>query len=337
MTASEERSPILDVRDLKVEFHTPKGAVQAVNGVSFSVDSGQTLGIVGESGCGKSTIALALMRLVADTGVSSGEVHFGGTDLMLLSSPQMRAVRGKELAMIFQDPMSALNPVVTLGKQIREALSVHTSLSRPTAQRRAVELLGQVGIPDPARRVSAYPYELSGGMRQRAMIAMAISCEPRLLIADEPTTALDVTVQAQILDLLSRLRSDLGMAIILVSHDLGVVAGMADSIQVMYSGYAVEYGSAEQVLLSARHPYTVALLKALVRIDEPRPDRLGAIPGSAPTLYSPAQECPFRSRCPEAHDACRTANPPLAALAEGRCVACWARTPVSSASPGGAS
>ncbi|MEV7005056.1 ABC transporter ATP-binding protein [Streptosporangium sp. NPDC051022] len=332
MTAPAPGVPLLEVDDLRVEFPTSAGTLHAVNGVSLRLSAGETLGIVGESGCGKSTIAMALMRLVAPPGrITSGRIRLDGTDLLTLGPAELRAVRGSGVAMIFQDPMSALNPVLTLGRQIREALSVHTGLRGRAMRERVVELLDLVGIPDPRARADAYPHELSGGMRQRVMIAMAISCEPKLLIADEPTTALDVTVQAQILDLLRRLRTELGMAIILVSHDLGVVAGLADRISVMYAGYQVENGTAEQLLLHPRHPYTTALIDSLARIDEPRPHRLRAIPGSAPTLYAPAACCPFEPRCGEALPACGDANPALAGVGAGQRVACWARAPLTGA------
>jgi oligopeptide transport system ATP-binding protein len=297
-----------------------------VNGVSFGIREGETLGLVGETGCGKSTVARALVGLLPPPGrVTAGTIDLAGVDLVSGSARELRRVRGNEVAMIFQDTLTALNPLMTVGAQIGEALRIHTRLRGAAARRRATELLDLVGLPDASARLSAYPHELSGGMRQRVMIALAISCSPRLLIADEPTTALDVTVQAQILDLLRQLRDELGMAILLISHDLGVMAGMADRVHVMYAGFIVEEGSVEDVLLAPRHPYTEGLIGSLAKIDMPRPRRLPSIPGATPTLFGAPRACPFRPRCPVAVARCESANPPLLPVAPGHTSACWVR------------
>jgi oligopeptide transport system ATP-binding protein len=327
---SERRLPgaqaLMEVRDLHVEYPGSATTLRAVNGVSFDVLPGETIGIVGESGCGKSTLARALMQLIPPPGeIRAGSVRFEGEELVGLDAEAMRRRRGDKMAMIFQDPMTALNPLLTVGAQLIEAIRVHNSLSHGQARSRAAELLELVGIPDPVARLSSYPHQMSGGMRQRVVIAMAISCNPTLLIADEPTTALDVTVQAQILDLLSKLRDELSMAIILVSHDLGVMAGIADHILVMYAGYVVEQGTVADVLSSPSHPYTIGLLQSLARLDRERPERLPAIPGSAPSLLEPAIQCPFMPRCPEAFDLCSQSNPALRPVAEGHSAACFAR------------
>jgi len=315
--------PLLDVRGLRVEFPTATHVVRAVNGVSFALYPGETIGLVGESGCGKSTTALAIVGLVPRPGrITAGSVLFKGSDLVALDERRMRQVRGGSIAMIFQDPMTALNPVMTIGAQIGEALYAHRGLRGAAAKRRAVELLELVGIPSARARLRSYPHQLSGGMRQRAMIASAISCEPQVLIADEPTTALDVTIQAQILEVMQSLKATLGMSIVLVSHNLGVVAGLADRIQVMYAGYIVEEGRSEGVLLGARHPYTAGLLQSLARIDEPRPRRLRAIPGTTPTMTALPAGCPFRPRCGHSIPDCATTNPPLRAVATGHRIAC---------------
>ncbi|MBI4493504.1 MAG: ABC transporter ATP-binding protein, partial [Chloroflexi bacterium] len=287
---------------------------------------GEALGLVGESGCGKSVGALSLMRLVPSPPgrTVEGEVLFQGRDLLKLSDDRIRRVRGNEIAMIFQDPMTSLNPVLTIGRQITEALELHKGMNGSTARKRAIELLDLVGIPAAAARIDDYPHQFSGGMRQRVMIAMALSCDPKLLIADEPTTALDVTIQAQILDLIKRLQKDLGMALILITHDLGVVAGIADKIRVMYAGYIVESAPSDEVFRNPRHPYTLGLLRSIPRIDEPRKEKLIPIEGLPPDLINAPPGCPFAPRCAYALDRCRQENPSLASVAEDHRIACWA-------------
>jgi oligopeptide transport system ATP-binding protein len=317
--------PLLEVRNLRTEFVTQEGIVHAVNGISYTLHEGEALGIVGESGCGKSVSALSLMRLVPSPPgrIVSGEVLFEGRDLLKLKDEEMRRIRGNKIAMIFQDPMTSLNPVLTIGRQISEALELHKGLDRRAARKRTIELLEMVGIPSARTRVDDYPHQFSGGMRQRVMIAMAISCEPRLLIADEPTTALDVTIQAQILDLINRLRRELGMALILITHDLGVVAGVCDRIAVMYAGYIVEEASAEDLFSDPRHPYTLGLLRSVPRIDQPRRERLIPIEGFPPDLIYLPQGCPFVPRCAYAVERCELENPALRPVAPGHRVACW--------------
>jgi oligopeptide transport system ATP-binding protein len=291
--------PLLDVVDLQTHFRTPDGVVKAVDGVSFSVERGATLGIVGESGSGKSVTSLSIMRLVPQPAgrIVGGEIRFGGTDLLRLSEREMRRVRSKQIGMVFQDPMTSLNPVLTVGRQLIEALELHMGLRGRAARRRVVELLDLVGIPSPEKRLDDLPHQFSGGMRQRVMIAMALSCEPQLLIADEPTTALDVTIQAQILELIGKLQEELGMAVLLITHDLGVVAGMADRIIVMYAGRVVEAGPTEQIFADPRMPYTIGLLQSIPRLDEERGHRLNPIRGLPPDLIDLSAACPFAPRC----------------------------------------
>jgi peptide/nickel transport system ATP-binding protein len=304
--------PLLEVKDLKVSFRTEDGIVRAVDGVSFSVAEGEVLGIVGESGSGKSVSMMSVMRLITDPNVIyEGDIVYRGKSLMALSGQAMRGVRGKEISMIFQDPMTSLNPVYTVGWQIEEQLHEHFDLSEREARRRVVELLAQVGIPRPDERVDDFPHQFSGGMRQRVMIALALSCNPGLLIADEPTTALDVTIQAQILELVKRLRSDFGSAIVLITHDMGVVADVADRILVMYAGRIVEQGEKEQIFYDAQHPYTWGLLGSIARLDRPKPRRLTAIAGQPPSLINKPRGCSFRPRCPQAFDRCRNEDPAL--------------------------
>ena len=298
-------TPLLEVRNLKVSFRTEDGVVQAVGGVSFAVSEGETLGIVGESGSGKSVTMMSVMRLIIDPNARfEGEVLYKGRDLMTMSQDQMRKVRGSEIAMIFQDPMTSLNPVYTVGWQIAEQIREHEQISKRAAHSRAVELLGAVGIPHPRERVDDYPHQFSGGMRQRVMIAMALSCSPDLLIADEPTTALDVTIQAQILNLIKKLREDFGSAVLLITHDMGVVADIADRVAVMYAGRVVEQGSKRDLFYDAQHPYTWGLLGSIARLDRPRPRRLTAIPGLPPSLISLPEGCSFGPRCPHRFDRC---------------------------------
>jgi peptide/nickel transport system ATP-binding protein len=304
--------PLLEVKDLKVSFRTEDGIVRAVDGVSFSVAEGEVLGIVGESGSGKSVSMMSVMRLITDPNVIyEGDIVYRGKSLMALSGQAMRGVRGKEISMIFQDPMTSLNPVYTVGWQIEEQLHEHFDLSEREARRRVVELLAQVGIPRPDERIDDFPHQFSGGMRQRVMIALALSCNPGLLIADEPTTALDVTIQAQILELVKRLRSDFGSAIVLITHDMGVVADVADRILVMYAGRIVEQGEKEQIFYDAQHPYTWGLLGSIARLDRPKPRRLTAIAGQPPSLINKPRGCSFRPRCPQAFDRCRNEDPAL--------------------------
>jgi oligopeptide transport system ATP-binding protein len=315
---------LLDVRDLRTRFFTRAGTVHAVNGVSFHVDRGESLGLVGESGCGKSVTALSIMGLVPSPGrIVSGEVMFDGRDLVTLGEAERERIRGNEIAMIFQDPMSYLNPVMPIGQQIGEALRIHRGLGRRAARVRAIELMELVGIPAARSRVDNYPHQFSGGMRQRVMIAMALSCEPKLLIADEPTTALDVTVQAQILELLQRLRMELGMALLLITHDLGVVAGIVDRVHVMYAGYIVETAPVDVAFEDPRHPYTLGLMASIPRLDAGRGARLTAIQGVPPGLVDPGIGCPFEPRCPFSVEQSACENPPLEAVAPDHEVACW--------------
>jgi peptide/nickel transport system ATP-binding protein len=305
-------SPLLEVEDLRVQFPTEDGIVHAVDGISYSVDTGKTLGIVGESGSGKSVSSLTLLGLTRTQGaLVEGRMLFGGEDLVTMSDDGLRRIRGNEIAMIFQDPLSSLHPFYKVGKQLTEAMQIHRPLSREAARKRAVELLELVGIPDPERRVDQFPHEFSGGMRQRAMIAMALANEPKLLIADEPTTALDVTVQAQILALLEDLQRRLGMAIIIITHDLGVVAEIADDIVVMYAGRIVEHAATERIFAEPQHPYTWGLLKSIPRLDNPRDEELIPISGRPPSLINRPSGCHFHPRCPYARDEHRRVDPRL--------------------------
>lgn len=311
---------LMEVKDLVTRFYTQEGVVYAVNNVSYKLNEGETLGIVGESGSGKSVHALSIMRLIAmpPGKIEKGEVMFQGRDLLKISNEEMRSVRGAEIAMIFQDPMTSLNPVLTIGTQITEALRLHMGMGQKEADERAAELLGLVGIPDAKRRLKNYPHQFSGGMRQRVMIAMALSCNPKLLIADEPTTALDVTIQAQIIELVKRLREQFGMAIIWISHDLGVVAGISDTVQVMYGGRIVERGPVEKVFSDTRHPYTLGLLKSLPRHDQRQGhERLTQIEGSPPDMRRPPKGCPFFARCTFRLPICEEVMPPLIPGPEG--------------------
>ena len=305
--------PLLEVRDLKVSFRTEDGIVRAVDGVSLSVAEGETLGIVGESGSGKSVTMMSVMRLINDPNAQfEGQVIYRGRDLMALSQDQIRGIRGAGISMIFQDPMTSLNPVYRVGWQITEQIRAHENVSRQAARSRAVELLGAVGIPHPAQRFNEFPHQFSGGMRQRVMIAMAVSCNPELLIADEPTTALDVTIQAQILALLRKLREDYGTAVVLITHDMGVVADTADRVAVMYAGRVVEQGSLREVFYQAQHPYTRGLLGSIARLDRPRPPRLPTIKGLPPSLIRLPEGCAFGPRCPYCFERCRHDVPLLA-------------------------
>jgi peptide/nickel transport system ATP-binding protein len=316
---------LLEVKGLKVRFTTEDGVVRAVDDVSFELDRGKVLGVVGESGSGKSVTAMTILGLTRDKNTAfEGEVLYRGENLLALPEARLREVRGNEIAMIFQDPMTSLNPVYTVGDQIVEAITTHEQASRQEAKRRAVELLRQVGIPNPQERVDDYPHQFSGGMRQRAMIAMALSCNPDVLIADEPTTALDVTIQAQILELLDRLRADFDSAVILITHDLGVVAEVADEIAVMYAGRIVERASKRQLFYDPQHPYTWGLLGSIPRLDRPKPKKLASIEGMPPSLINLPQGCKFRPRCPHAFDKC-IEEPELANHVEqrGHLDRCW--------------
>jgi oligopeptide/dipeptide ABC transporter ATP-binding protein len=316
--------PLLAVDGLTVQFWTDRGTIHAVNGISFAIDPGETLGIVGESGCGKSVTALALLGILARTArVTSGTARFGGRDLLALSDRELRRIRGREIAMIFQDPMTSLNPVLTIGRQIRETLETHFDMGRAAANARATELLDQVGIPSAKARLGDYPHQFSGGMRQRAMIAMALACEPRLLIADEPTTALDVTIQAQILDLLRSLVAEQNTALIMITHDLGVVAGLCERVNVMYAGTLVETGSASQVFARPRHPYTLGLLESVPRLDVGRRSTLQPIAGQPRDMLDAPASCPFAPRCRFRADDCVSSLPQARLMETGHDAACF--------------
>jgi oligopeptide/dipeptide ABC transporter ATP-binding protein len=320
--------PLLAVDDLRVQFWTGSGMVYAVNGVSFEVNAGETLGIVGESGCGKSVTALALLGLLPRAGrVTSGTARFAGRDLIKLKDREMRRLRGRQIAMIFQDPMTSLNPVLTIGRQIREPLETHFGLSRKQATARAGELLDRVGIPSPKARLMDYPHQFSGGMRQRAMIAMALACKPKLLIADEPTTALDVTIQAQILTILRELVTEEDTALIMITHDLGVVAGMCERVNVMYAGMFMETGSAEQLFETPRHPYTLGLLQSVPRLDAARKAKLQAIEGAPRNMLQPPSACPFQPRCRYEVELSSKEVPPLVEIEPGHKLACFNPVP----------
>jgi oligopeptide/dipeptide ABC transporter ATP-binding protein len=319
-----DQGVLLDVRDLRVQFGAGPAAARAVRGVSLQVRRGEAVGLVGESGSGKSVTALALLQLLPSPPAHvTGTALFEGRDVLELSGKALRRTRGGGIAMIFQEPLSSLNPTSTVGHQIGEALAVHLDMRGGAARRRALELLELVGIPDAARRLGQYPHEFSGGMRQRAMIAAALASRPRLLIADEPTTALDVTVQAQILELLAELRRELGMAIVMITHDLGVVARLVDRVNIMYAGRIAEYGDAVDVLTEPRHPYTLGLLESVPRIDHSAEDPLVPIEGLPPDVRADIAGCPFEPRCRYSFDRCREANPPLLPAGSGRGSACW--------------
>ena len=317
--------PVLELINLVVQFHTQDGIVHAVNGVSYSAEAGKTLGIVGESGCGKSVSVLSAMRLIPEPPgkIVAGEIFYQGQDLLKLDKLGMQDIRGKEMAMIFQDPMTSFNPVLTIGSQIGESSIVHLGMSQKESHQRSVELLELVGIPQAVDRVDDYPHQFSGGMRQRAMIAMALSCNPSLLIADEPTTALDVTIQAQIVELVKGLSEQFDMAIIWITHDLGVIAEIADRVVVMYAGYVVEEADVFDLFENPSHPYTLALLKSLPRVDTYSSEKLATIPGSPPDCLSLPPGCPFAPRCVFAVERCHHENPTLQQISYEHEIACW--------------
>jgi peptide/nickel transport system ATP-binding protein len=314
---------LLNVTNLKTYFRTMDGVVKAVDGVDFSLKPGQTLGIVGESGCGKSVTSLSVMRLVDQPGwIAGGRMLFRGTDLAKISEKEMRGIRGDEISMIFQEPMTSLNPVFTVGNQVMEAITEHRKVSKHEALAQTVDLFRMVGIPSPERRVKDYPHNMSGGMRQRVMIAMALALQPDLLIADEPTTALDVTIQAQILELIKDLRVRVNTAVMLITHDIGVVAEMADEVVVMYTGKVVEHGTVLQVLKTPKHPYTVGLLNSIPSLGQ-KGTRLNVIPGTVPSPLNLPRGCPFAPRCPHVMAICREEHPPLKTLDDGSAARCW--------------
>jgi oligopeptide/dipeptide ABC transporter ATP-binding protein len=316
---------LLDVRGLRTHFHTSGGVIRAVDGVSWDVRKGETVALVGESGCGKSVSALSVMRLVSRPAgrIEAGEILFKGRNLLALSEEEMRQVRGREIGMIFQEPMTSLNPVLTVGRQLTEPLEVHLNMNRAESQARAVELLSLVGIPDGARRLRQFPHQFSGGMRQRIMIAMALACNPALILADEPTTALDVTIQAQILELMKSLSRRLGVAILMITHNLGVVARYADRVNVMYAGKIVERATARELYANPRHPYTLGLLRSVPRLDEPRRAKLQPISGQPPDLSRLPAGCSFAPRCAYVIERCRHETPPLDPVTPDHVSACW--------------
>src|SRR5512134_1791142 len=316
---------LLQVKNLSTSFQTSTGVVRAVDGVSWDVEEGETVALVGESGCGKSVSALSIMRLVAAPAgrIESGRVLFQGRDLLGISEAEMEHVRGREIGMVFQEPMTSLNPVLTIGRQLTEGIEIHLKKTPAEAQARAVELLGLVVIADPARRLAQYPHHFSGGMRQRMMIAMALACEPALILADEPTTALDVTIQAQILELMKSLSRKLGVAMLIITHNLGVVARYADRVNVMYAGKIIERASARELYANPRHPYTLGLLRSVPRLDEPRRSKLQPIEGQPPDLSRLPVGCSFAPRCAYAVERCRAEAPDLEAVEEGHLASCW--------------
>ena len=321
-----EGSHLLEVDDLKMYFHTGDGVVKAVDGVTYTLDRGETLGVVGESGSGKSVTAMTIMGLIEmpPGKIEGGDVRYRGKSLLKMSEREMQQIRGNDIAMVFQDPMTSLNPVYTIGRQLGEGLRLHRGYTKEQATKRAIELLDMVGIPNPEQRVKDYPHQFSGGMRQRVMIAMALACQPSLLICDEPTTALDVTIQAQILQLIDRMREELGTAVMLITHDMGVVSEMADWVAVMYAGHLVEYTTAGELFTNPKHPYSIGLINSIPSMDD-AVEKLYAIPGNVPMLNELPSGCPFHPRCPYAKDVCRTKCPHVSPLNgdENHTVACW--------------
>ncbi|QIB27394.1 ABC transporter ATP-binding protein [Caloranaerobacter azorensis] len=321
----ENRDRLLEVKDLHVSFDTYAGEVKAVRGVDFHVDKGETLAIVGESGCGKSVTAQSIMKLIPmpPGKIKKGSIIFDGKDLVKFTDKQMESVRGREISMIFQDPMTSLNPTMKIGKQIMEGLIKHQNMTKKEAKERAIEMIKLVGIPNPAKRVQQYPHEFSGGMRQRAMIAIALACNPKLLIADEPTTALDVTIQAQILDLMKELQNRLNTSIIMITHDLGVVANIAHRIVVMYAGKIIESGTSDDIFFNPQHPYTWGLLQSVPRLDAANKEKLVPILGQPPDLFKPPVGCPFAARCDYAMPVCKEYYPEKTQISERHHVHCW--------------
>ncbi len=319
---------LLNVQNLETHFKTPDGTVHAVNGVSFTLKEGETLGVVGESGCGKSVTMLSCLRLIPSPPgkIVAGQALFKGQDLLKMDAEGIRHVRGGQISMVFQDPMTSLNPVMTIGKQMAEPLMLHLNMTTEQARNRSIELLGMVGIPNAGDRLKDYPHQYSGGMRQRVMIAMALSCNPQILIADEPTTALDVTIQAQIVDLVKRLRDEMGMAIVWITHDLGVVANIAHRVAVMYGGYIIEEAGVYDLYANPRHPYTLGLIGSLPQIHEESHKKLFSIEGMPPVLYQKPTSCPFAPRCSFVTERCWKENPVLEPVSEGHRVACWVNT-----------
>ena len=316
---------LLEIENLRTQFFTSAGTVRAVDGISYSVEAGEVVALVGESGCGKSVSALSILRLIPNPPgrIVGGSIRFKGTDLLQLSDAEIRAVRGQRIAMVFQEPMTSLNPVLTIGLQLTETLTHHLGMKTDAARARAIELLNLVGISDPDQRLGQYPHHFSGGMRQRVMIAMALCCEPELIIADEPTTALDVTIQAQILELMKGLTKQLGVALIIITHNLGVVARYADRVNVMYAGKIIERGNARQIYHETSHPYTLGLLRSVPRLDQPRKAKLNPIEGQPPDLARLDDGCAFRPRCRYAVERCATEIPPLEDVRDGHVSACW--------------
>ena len=316
---------LLEVRDLKTYFFTPEGVVKAVEGISYDVKEGETVALVGESGCGKSVSVLSIMRLIPKPQgrIVGGQIMFHGKDLLKVDDEGIRRIRGKEIAMVFQEPMTSLNPVLTIGRQLMETLELHMKMDKDQARNRAVELLGLVGIPDAEERLSQYPHQFSGGMRQRMMIAMALSCQPKLILADEPTTALDVTIQAQILELLKDLSERFGVAIIIITHNLGVVARYADRMNMMYAGRLIERGTCKEIYHNPRHPYTIGLLRSVPRLDQPRKAKLDPIRGQPPEMVDLPPMCSFLDRCKFAIERCTKEAPPLMPAGENHLSACW--------------
>ncbi|HLG11177.1 MAG TPA: ABC transporter ATP-binding protein [Dehalococcoidia bacterium] len=329
--------PLLQVKDLRTYFYTEEGLVKAVDGVTFDVQEGETLALVGESGCGKSVSALSLLKLlpIPPARIVSGEVLFEGDDLMKLNEDELRKIRGNRIAMVFQEPMTSLNPVLTIGKQLTEALELHLKLDKNAANARAVQLLEMVGVAEAGRRITDYPHQFSGGMRQRVMIAMAMACNPKLLIADEPTTALDVTIQAQVLEVMARLSKEFGTAVIIITHNLGVVARYADRVNVMYAGKIIETSTAEKVYADPRHPYTLGLLRSVPRLDLAMGEKLIPIEGLPPDLGHLPEGCSFYPRCTFRIDKCKEEYPPLALVAENHYAACWVDVTKGKASENG--
>ncbi len=318
------KEKLIDVKNLATYFHTEEGTVKAVDGVSFEIYPGETLGVVGESGCGKSVTSLSIMRLIESPPgkIETGEIIFDNKDLTKSTQKEMRKIRGNDISMIFQEPMTSLNPVYTVGDQIMEAILIHKDVNKKQARQESIDMLTKVGIPLPEQRVDEYPHQLSGGMRQRVMIAMALSCDPQLLIADEPTTALDVTIQAQILELMNGLKDQFGMAIMMITHDLGVIAEVSDRVAVMYAGKIVEYTDVETLYANPKHPYTWGLMHSIPHIEKDV-DRLQAIPGSVPNPLDFPQGCKYNTRCPFATDKCREVEPEIEEIEESHQVACW--------------